>query len=70
MSRPDTVSRVLHDPGAAAWSGGSLIGAVGLNQASGVVTTGVTGAGLGAWQGEQRAGHAARGVLSTCAPHR
>ena len=33
----NTVSRTLHDVGLAAWFGGSLMGAVGLNAAAGVV---------------------------------
>ncbi len=32
-----TVSRTLHDAGLAAWFGGSLMGAVGLNAAAGAV---------------------------------
>ena len=34
MSKSDTFVRVLHDVGGAAWFGGSLMGAVGLNGAS------------------------------------
>ena len=38
MSRRHTVIRSLHDVGAAAWFGGSLMGAIGLNGASRAVT--------------------------------
>lgn len=34
MSSRDTVLRIMHDAGAAAWFGGSLMGAVGLNGAT------------------------------------
>ena len=34
MSKPHTVTRALHDLGAATWFGGSLMGAVALNGAS------------------------------------
>lgn len=37
MSNRNTVVRVLHDVGAAAWFGGTLMGAVGLNGAAGAV---------------------------------
>lgn len=37
MSNRNTVVRVLHDVGAAAWFGGTLMGAVGLNGAAGSV---------------------------------
>ncbi len=37
-TRTQTVSRVLHDVGAAAWMGGALMGAVGLNGASRAVS--------------------------------
>lgn len=37
-SNRNTVVRVLHDVGGAAWFGGSLMGAVGLNGASGDIT--------------------------------
>lgn len=38
MSRRNTVIRSLHDLGAAAWFGGSLMGAVGVNGAAAAVT--------------------------------
>ena len=38
MTRRNTVIRTLHDVGAAAWFGGSLMGAIGLNCASRAVT--------------------------------
>ncbi|WP_353650014.1 hypothetical protein ABLG96_03385 [Nakamurella sp. A5-74] len=37
MTRTNTISRLLHDVGAAAWFGGSLAGAVALNGAAGDV---------------------------------
>src|SRR5215212_7800370 len=37
MAETNTVSRTLHDVGLAAWFGGSLMGAVGVNGASGEV---------------------------------
>src|SRR4029079_6812689 len=37
MSSRNTVVRSLHDLGAAAWFGGSLMGAVGVNRAAGTV---------------------------------
>ena len=37
MARTNTLSHALHDLGLAAWFGGSLMGAVGLNGAAGVV---------------------------------
>lgn len=38
MARDNTVARAAHDIGLAAWFGGSLMGAIGLNGASKVVT--------------------------------
>ncbi|GAA4884302.1 hypothetical protein [Serinicoccus chungangensis] len=54
MSKRTTGFRVLHDLGAGAWFGGSLMGAVGLNQASGIVSdpqdrAPVASAGWAAW---------------------
>ena len=37
MAQDNTVARSLHDLGLAAWFGGSLMGAVGLNGAAGAV---------------------------------
>src|SRR5919204_3056608 len=37
MAQDNTVARSLHDLGLAAWFGGSLMGAVGLNGAAGTV---------------------------------
>jgi hypothetical protein len=37
LDKPDTVLRSMHDTGLAAWFGGSLMGAVGLNGAAGKV---------------------------------
>jgi hypothetical protein len=37
MTADNTLSRSLHDVGLAAWFGGSLMGAVGLNRAAGAV---------------------------------
>jgi hypothetical protein len=37
MNRDDTLARAMHDLGLAAWFGGSLMGAIGLNGASHVV---------------------------------
>ncbi|CAN5493218.1 hypothetical protein BH23ACT7_BH23ACT7_26830 [soil metagenome] len=54
MTETNTIARTLHDTGLAAWFGGSLMGAVGLNGASGEVTdpsdrTRVANAGWGRW---------------------
>lgn len=54
-SQTNSVSRALHDLGLAAWFGGSLMGAVGLNAASAEVSdlrdrTRVANAGWGRWQ--------------------
>lgn len=54
MSSRNTVVRSLHDLGAAAWFGGSLMGAVGVNGAAGAVRdprdrAGVAAAGWGKW---------------------
>ncbi len=54
MSSRDTVVRSMHDLGAAAWFGGSLMGAVGLNGAADAVTdptdrTRVSAAGWAKW---------------------
>src|SRR5688500_5900017 len=38
MSQTNTLARTLHDVGLATWFGGSLMGAVGLNGASGEVS--------------------------------
>lgn len=37
MSRRNTIARSLHDLGAAAWFGGSVMGAVGVNGAAAAV---------------------------------
>ncbi|HVM18430.1 MAG TPA: hypothetical protein VM307_00555 [Egibacteraceae bacterium] len=54
MSQTNTLARTLHDVGLAAWFGGSLFGAVGLNGASDEVTdptdrARVANAGWGRW---------------------
>jgi hypothetical protein len=46
MSERNTLVRSLHDVGLAAWFGGSLMGAVGLNGAAAVVTHAIGGLGL------------------------
>ena len=40
MAQDNTVARSLHDLGLAAWFGGSLMGAVGVNGAAGAVAPG------------------------------
>jgi hypothetical protein len=52
--RRDTFARALHDLGLAAWFGGSLMGAVGVNRSAAAAarnkdTTAVAGAGWSAW---------------------
>jgi hypothetical protein len=54
MTADNTLSRSLHDVGLAAWFGGSLMGAVGLNRAAGAVQEPrqrleVANTGWGAW---------------------
>ena len=54
MSERDTTIRILHDLGAAAWFGGSLMGAIGLNGASKAVAdpserAGVAATGWARW---------------------
>ena len=54
MSEQNTVARAIHDLGLAAWFGGSLMGAIGLNGASAEVSdrrerTAVANAGWRAW---------------------
>ena len=47
MAQDNTLARSLHDLGLAAWFGGSLMGAVGLNGATAVVTRPSSGCGIG-----------------------
>jgi len=54
MSQRNTLVRTLHDLGAAAWFGGTLMGAIGLNGAAGTVSdenerAAVASAGWGRW---------------------
>jgi hypothetical protein len=54
MAQDNTVARSLHDLGLAAWFGGSLMGAVGLNGAAGGCSRGC-GAGCRCWRWPVRA---------------
>lgn len=73
-----TVARSLHDLGLAAWFGGSLMGAVGINRAAASVakdkqTTAVAGAGWAAWTPINLAAigaHLLGGALLTAADRR
>ena len=71
MTADKTLSRSLHDVGLAAWFGGSLMGAVGLNRAAGAVQEPrqrleVANTGWGAWAPVNLAGiatHLAGGAV-------